>query len=165
MRTHRVDANGYCEGCQMTIGELMTSRGTWARTDPLFTAATVDIEYTEITWQYRPTSYTMDRTVDELWAEVSVDEGLPAPPEDYTDAAAERAWAQEINRRAAEDEVLQSQRREALFRENRAEQQLCAWEVAQESAVASRIERGAKISERPVSFTWLHGPDRLGKES
>lgn len=86
-----------------------------------------------------------------------VETDLPAPPESYTDAAAERAWAQEINQRAANDEVLASERREAMFRANRADSVLDRWITANEDGVAvyKRMTAGEKIPEQPVDWSWL----------
>lgn len=89
---------------------------------------------------------------------LEVDPGLPAPPEDYTDRARTLAWAREVNRRGAEDEVLASERREAYFRAERSDQEMNDWEIAQAREATARAERGEKIPETPVTFSWLDGP-------
>lgn len=79
-------------------------------------------------------------------------------PRPMFDAAPARTWAGEVNARIAQDEVLASQRREAYFRAQQAEERLAREEDAEYDEVAERIEHGKTIAERPVHFSWLDGP-------
>jgi hypothetical protein len=68
-------------------------------------------------------------------------------------------WRSEVNARSARDAELQAERQRAYARMDALDHQIARQEDAEWMEQARRIERGKRIPEREVRFSWLHGPE------